>query len=47
MAQSTACNILALTTADHSLHLASAIVLLGNGLALALDRSTSAQHATA
>ena len=41
----TAFNILALNTADHILHLASAIVLLGTGLAL--DRSTRAQHATA
>lgn len=41
----TALNILALNTADHILHLASAIVLLGTGLAL--DRRTSSQHATA
>lgn len=41
----TALNILALNTADHILHLASAIVLLGAGLAL--DRSGAAQHATA
>ena len=41
----TALNILALNTADHILHLASAIVLLGTGLAL--DRSTTSRHATA
>lgn len=41
----TAFNILALNTADHILHLASAIVLLGTGLAL--DRSVPAKHATA
>ncbi|MFA4840891.1 MAG: DUF4383 domain-containing protein [Agrococcus sp.] len=35
----TALNILALNTADHYLHLASAIVLLGVGLAL--DRGTT------
>ena len=39
----TALNILALNTADHFLHLASAIVLLGTGLAL--DRSTTARRA--
>ncbi|WP_072313751.1 DUF4383 domain-containing protein [Agrococcus sp. Marseille-P2731] len=39
----TAFNILALNTADHFLHLGSAIVLLGTGLAL--DRSTRASHA--
>ena len=37
----TAANILALNTFDHFLHLASAIVLLGVGLAA--DRSTSAR----
>ena len=37
----TALNILALNTADHILHLASAIVLLGTGLAL--DRTTTAR----
>ncbi len=36
-------NILALNTADHFLHLASAIVLLGTGLAL--DRATTARRA--
>jgi len=41
----TAFNILALNTADHILHLGSAIVLLGT--ALALDRRGAAQHATA
>jgi hypothetical protein len=41
----TALNILALNTADHILHLASAIVLLGTGLAL--DRRTAAHGATA
>ncbi|RWR25441.1 DUF4383 domain-containing protein [Agrococcus lahaulensis] len=41
----TALNILALNTADHILHLASAIVLLGTGLAL--DRSTTTRHAAA
>ncbi|SDR70006.1 DUF4383 domain-containing protein [Agrococcus carbonis] len=41
----TALNILALNTADHILHLASAIVLLGTGLAL--DRSSAARGATA
>ncbi|WP_405218227.1 DUF4383 domain-containing protein [Agrococcus sp. Ld7] len=39
----TALNILALNTADHILHLASAIVLLGTGLAL--DRTTTARAA--
>ncbi|MCR8671858.1 DUF4383 domain-containing protein [Agrococcus sp. HG114] len=39
----TALNILALNTADHILHLASAIVLLGTGLAL--DRDTTARRA--
>ncbi len=38
-------NILALNTADHILHLLSAIVLLGTGLAL--DRSTGTARATA
>ncbi|MGM1029867.1 MAG: DUF4383 domain-containing protein [Actinomycetota bacterium] len=40
----TALNILALNTADHFLHLASAIVLLGVGLAL--DKGTTARRAT-
>ncbi len=40
----TAANILALNTADHFLHLASAIVLLGVGLAL--DKDTTARRAT-
>lgn len=40
----TALNILALNTADHYLHLASAIVLLGVGLAL--DRRTTTARAT-
>lgn len=39
----TAFNILALNTADHFLHPASAIVLLGTGLAL--DRSTAGRRA--
>ncbi|WP_306231200.1 DUF4383 domain-containing protein [Agrococcus beijingensis] len=39
----TALNILALNTPDHILHLASAIVLLGTGLAL--DRSASTSRA--
>lgn len=37
----TALNILALNTADHSLHLASEIVLLGVGLALDLRTTTA------
>ena len=39
---STALNILALNTADHFLHLGSAIVLLGVGLAA--DKSTGSAH---
>jgi hypothetical protein len=41
----TAANILALNTADHFLHLASAIVLLGVGLAA--DRGVETRRATA
>jgi hypothetical protein len=41
---STALNILALNTADHFLHLASAIVLLGVGLSA--DKSVTASHST-
>ena len=41
----TAANILALNTADHFLHLASAIVLLGVGLGA--DRGTSTRSALA
>ena len=41
----TAANILALNTADHFLHLASAIVLLGVGLGA--DRGTSTRSAVA
>ena len=41
----TALNILALNTADHFLHLASAIVLLGVGLAA--DKSVSGRAVTA
>ncbi|MBG6238619.1 preprotein translocase subunit Sss1 [Mycetocola sp. CAN_C7] len=41
----TALNILALNTADHFLHLASAIVLLGVGLAA--DKSVSTRNAHA
>lgn len=37
----TAANILALNTADHILHLASAIVLLGAGLALDKNATTA------
>ncbi|WP_404311251.1 DUF4383 domain-containing protein [Agrococcus terreus] len=37
----TAANILALNTADHILHLASAIVLLGAGLALDKNAATA------
>ncbi|MGC5077499.1 DUF4383 domain-containing protein [Agrococcus sp. DT81.2] len=41
----TALNILALNTADHYLHLASAIVLLGVGLALDRDTTTARRAA--
>ncbi len=41
----TALNILALNTADHWLHLASAIVLLGVGLALDRDTTTARRAA--